>query len=405
MGDHAKTTGQGLHRILSLDGGGTWALLQVLTLIELFGAAATGHDVLRRFDLAVSNSGGSIVLGALAVDLRLSELLELFLTEAQRTSVFQATPFEHFVEVIGHGKLPLPRYSTKKKYDALAEKLGRPAKELLVDWGRANGTLASLLFMGFDYDVERASFFRTYASKAASRTSGTPGMRLLDAVHASANPPVLYFDEPTQVQDSAGEYRFWDGAIGGYNNPAMAAVVEALANGVAPSSVRVLAIGTGTVHRPRRPANEPATDARFMGGENPGILSNLRKLAGAVLDDPPDAASFVAHVSLGGEVPSGNEVVTDGPLVRMNPVVRPVMQDGAWTWPNAFRPNDWVRLTHLELDTLMQSDIELIHSLGLAWIRGDVCNQPIRAGTDLTAEIGHNTFAEAHAAAGKWLKV
>ena len=50
-------------RILSLDGGGSWALIEVKALIALYGAGATGHEVLSHFDLAAANSGGSIVLG------------------------------------------------------------------------------------------------------------------------------------------------------------------------------------------------------------------------------------------------------------------------------------------------------------------------------------------------------
>src|SRR4051794_26260797 len=41
-------------RILSLDGGGSWALIQVRALIELCGEATQGHEVLRQFDLAAA---------------------------------------------------------------------------------------------------------------------------------------------------------------------------------------------------------------------------------------------------------------------------------------------------------------------------------------------------------------
>jgi patatin-like phospholipase/acyl hydrolase len=55
------------YRILSLDGGGTWALIQVKALIALYDnePATSGHDVLRDFDLVAANSGGSIFLGGL----------------------------------------------------------------------------------------------------------------------------------------------------------------------------------------------------------------------------------------------------------------------------------------------------------------------------------------------------
>ena len=57
------------YRILSLDGGGSWALIQVKALIELFGPDKPGREVLQDFDLVAANSGGSIVLGCLVEDL------------------------------------------------------------------------------------------------------------------------------------------------------------------------------------------------------------------------------------------------------------------------------------------------------------------------------------------------
>jgi patatin-like phospholipase/acyl hydrolase len=62
------------YRILSLDGGGSWALIEVMALIEMYTATTTGHQVLNDFDLAVANSGGSIVLGGLVEDMQLGML-------------------------------------------------------------------------------------------------------------------------------------------------------------------------------------------------------------------------------------------------------------------------------------------------------------------------------------------
>jgi hypothetical protein len=141
-----------------------------------------------------------------------------------------------------------------------------------------------------------------------------------------------------------------------------------------------------------------------MGGEAPSVLGDLRKLAGAILDDPPDAASFIAHVTLGGGLPSDATVVRDGPIVRMNPVVRPIYVDGDWRWPEGLDGAAWTRLTTLELDTLKQADVELIVRLCELWVANGAPNQPIRCGALLTAEIGHDTYGGARAAAKKWLR-
>ena len=83
------------YRILSLDGGGTWALIQIKALIALYekGADTLGHEVLNDFDLAAANSGGSIVLGALIENLTLGETLAFFMDETRRKSVFSKTAY------------------------------------------------------------------------------------------------------------------------------------------------------------------------------------------------------------------------------------------------------------------------------------------------------------------------
>ncbi|MDE3084467.1 MAG: patatin-like phospholipase family protein, partial [Verrucomicrobiota bacterium] len=64
----------GRHRILSLDGGGSWALIEVRALLALYGDVS-GREVLSKFDLVSANSGGSIVAAALAGGWKLSEIL------------------------------------------------------------------------------------------------------------------------------------------------------------------------------------------------------------------------------------------------------------------------------------------------------------------------------------------
>ena len=45
-----------MYRILSLDGGGTWSLIQVKALIALYSKDTSGHAVLRAFDLVAADS-------------------------------------------------------------------------------------------------------------------------------------------------------------------------------------------------------------------------------------------------------------------------------------------------------------------------------------------------------------
>ena len=50
-------------RILSLDGGGSWALIQVRALQAIYGDPdKKGHEILSDFDMVAANSGGSIMI-------------------------------------------------------------------------------------------------------------------------------------------------------------------------------------------------------------------------------------------------------------------------------------------------------------------------------------------------------
>src|SRR5690242_21811315 len=110
-----------IYRILSLDGGGAWALIQVKTLMALFDDNATGHDVLASFDLVAANSGGSLTLAGLAENKGLSEILDLFKDETKRRSIFSPTrsPWRPFYRLLGLG----PKYSTAAKLPAVRKLL------------------------------------------------------------------------------------------------------------------------------------------------------------------------------------------------------------------------------------------------------------------------------------------
>ena len=66
-----------MYKILSLDGGGSWSILQLLTLKEKYGNVS-GHEILKDFDLVLANSGGSIALAALAENYTLQKAIDIF---------------------------------------------------------------------------------------------------------------------------------------------------------------------------------------------------------------------------------------------------------------------------------------------------------------------------------------
>ena len=77
----------------------------------------------------------------------------------------------------------------------------------------------------------------------------------------------------------------------------------------------------------------PADIATGLGVKAPSVTGMFKRLAEAVVDDPPDFASFLAHASIGGKAPAGTETVTDGRVVRLSPLVLGDFSHGVWQRP------------------------------------------------------------------------
>jgi hypothetical protein len=378
----------GNYRILSLDGGGTWAMLEARALLDIYGDI-TGHEVLADFDLAAANSGGSIVLACLIENMALSEIVNFFMDERRRQSVFVELPwYDRVTRVFELG----PKYSADEKINGLRAAFPRTAGLVMTDLpayvAQTAGRSPDFIITSFDYDRLRASYFRSNTASRAS--SGPPAyvLRLAEAVSASANAPVNYFDAPVEF----GASRYWDGGVGGNNNPVLAAVTEAKANG-APSPIKALSLGTGSVRLPMqgdRNAEPPYAQIR----ESDGLTNDIKIMAGAVIDDPPDAASFIAHVALGQPLPQpgGPSVASD--IVRLSPMIQPILRDNVWYPPRGYSDADFEWIANLDMDAVKQQQAEWIKTLADAWIAGDILNQPIRPGRDFECQIGYRFFAD-----------
>lgn len=388
------------YRILSLDGGGTWAMLQAMALQRLY-PGKRGHAVLADFDLVAANSGGSIVLAGLADDRSLDEIVALFRDREKRRSIFVRKALPSPTAIFGLG----PKYSATRKGAGLHALLGRAGQVTLDALAahlprRPSGEPVRLLITAFDYDTSRAEFFRTFATHAGSRPAR---IKLADAVHASTNAPVNYFDEPALVgvPNASGngfiQRRYWDGAIGGYNNPLMAAVVETLSDPATPRPIEARSIGTATVRlAPFDSQPLPAEPELRVSRSRPKLFADLKKVASSINDDPPDAATYGAFIVL------GNDPKTDtdgGNLVRLSPSIQPVFENGAWRPPAGFSASDIRTLCDLGMDAVEDYKALWIERLGQHWIDGAFPNQPIRYGANLTCQIGTPSFA---AGAARW---
>ncbi|MGB4115172.1 MAG: patatin-like phospholipase family protein [Polaromonas sp.] len=396
-------------RILSIDGGGSWALIPVRALMAIYGENAKGHEVLGDFDYVAANSGGSLVVAGLICNFSLNQILNFFIQEANRNLVFSRLPFYHRpANFLSFGKFGF-KYSSEEKLMGLKKVMQTAPNPKIADTAlsaiqipKTDSVLDSqqsvrFVFMAYNYDRDRASFMRSYKSLAGAVGTQASSDTLLNAVHASTNAPINYFDKPANLP---GEKRYWDGGLTGYNNPVLAAVAEALANGAKAEDIGVLSLGTGTVFLPLRDSACTGPEVVFKKHETSGLFNDIKKAATTILKDPPDAHSFLAHLMLGAALPTTQCSGFTTPVVRMNPLIQPVagMISGAWYLPSGFDENEFDQLVQLDMDATKNEEVNLISKFCSAWINGSINNQSVRPASDLSCEIGYPTFSAAQAA-------
>ena len=377
-----------VHRILSLDGGGAWAMLEAMCLADIFGNAP-GHQILSQFDLAVANSGGSIVLGGLAENLRPSDMIALFQNASDRTAIFSRLSW--FQRQLS-GLAVFPRYSTEGKLAGLKKAFGPLGDKPLSSFSGAgwikgpNGADTKLLIVALDYDSLRARFFRSYSTPHGATADD---IALMEAVHASTDAPVEFFDQPAGFDG----HRYWDGAMAGMNNPLMAAVIDLLGDGVSAADLIALSIGTGTTKLAPATAVPPPPADLAQPVADAGVMTNVKLAASCILDDPPDSATFSTHIILASA--RGADPTRESGVVRLSPMVRPVLEAGAWKVPSGLTADDFQALQKLEMDAVKDEEVALIARLGAAWIAGTVPNQPIRMRSDnLASSLGEEIYGQ-----------
>lgn len=387
-------------RVLSLDGGGVWSLMQARALIELYGPQTLGRTVLQDFDLVAATSGGAIVLGGLIENYPLEAVLEIFKSDESRRKTFPPTreilgPLIRKIPGVEFGAL----YSTDKKLRALEEMTPNygplPLKDAVKGIRRAGSKRdLHVMMTAFDYDRNRARFFRSAPAGGPGWGDGTPSdVTLVQAINASADPPIAYFDQPADV----GPDRYWDGAIAGCTNPVLAAVGEAkvLTDGL--RQIVALSLGAGSVALAGPPVTKPATPYQQK-RTKACLIGDIEKIAVAIVDDPPDSASFLAHLMTGG--PVGLPYPLRSRIVRMSPVVRPVRNARhEWTAPGAMDEATFERLASYGIDAIKKNQIADLDDYATLWLSDTAPNQPIRMNGDtFECEVGHKTFSEAAAA-------
>lgn len=387
-----------MFRILSLDGGGPWALIEVKALIDLYDESTSGSTVLEDFDLVAANSGGSLVLGALLEDMTLGQILKYFTDGTTLPMIFQPTTgfTDRLLDLADLG----PKYSTVAKLASLPPLLPKRGWMTLPNAASGikghNGKDIHLLITAFDYDLQCAVFFRS-ADTGGPKTAWGSGaasddVTVWQAIDASANPPVRYFDAPAQYPGK--QSRYWDGGVAGCNNPVLAAVTEAMVLGIQPSNIVALSLGTASTCLPLVPPGANASIYETaQDDDGTGFKENLLKLASSILDDPPDAATFISHVITGAN--TGLKIPVVSRIVRMNPLISPVKSGGTWGPPPGLTAPEFPGLLQIPMDA-KGSQVTIIAQFADSWVANKIPNQPIRMNrATLDTEIGYASYYDA----------
>ena len=205
-------------RVLTLDGGGTWALVQGKALGAIYGENTDGWTILDRFDLAAANSGGSLVLAMLLKGMTPAEIVALFASRRERELIFERNGVVD--RAIGGLFGFAPRYNAPSKLAGLRDIFKRSSGR----WGPGFGALPldlvaaglnaeraqrglgpfQFLITAFDFDAERSVFFRSDPNSAAAHFRGAPVPTIAGALHAATNAPVRYFNRPAHVEFTDG---------------------------------------------------------------------------------------------------------------------------------------------------------------------------------------------------------
>ncbi len=207
-------------RILTIDGGGIRGIYPAYILKRIHEEFEI--NFCKFFDLIAGTSTGSIIAAALATDIPISEVLDLY--EKQGRRIFN----KQFFGAMGFLK---SRYSQK------------PFKEIL-DNTFSDKTMSQTLtrLMILSTDIGNGQVF-VIKSNYLEEFVRDKNIRIADAVLSSCSAPT-YFN-PTLVKG----YLLADGGLWA-NNPSLAALIEATGKMANPiEKVKLLSIGTGIGNR------------------------------------------------------------------------------------------------------------------------------------------------------------
>lgn len=222
----ADQPGDGICRILSLDGGGAKGFYTLGVLKEIEGLI--GCPLSERFNLVFGTSTGAIIAALIALGYKVDAIHDLY-------------------------KVHVPTIMTKKKPEDRSQALASLAKEVFGDT-KFDAVQTGVGIVTTKWEIERPMIFKGSIAQAHGRTGTfSPGFgcTIAGAVQASCS-AYPFFKRKMVRTDSGDDVELIDG---GYcaNNPTLYAVADALiAMKVEARNIRVVSVGVGVYPEPKR---------------------------------------------------------------------------------------------------------------------------------------------------------
>jgi hypothetical protein len=265
----------------------------------------------------------------------------------------------------------------------------------------------------------------SYIEQQVNNGAGSDSFKtvtLAEAVHGASNAPVQFFDDPAAFEirivkgdtvKKLNKRLFWDGAVGGNNNPIKSGVLEALANSTDREArrkeIRVVSIGTSGTIKPVLYGDpdecQPQYEWLARNSAIDGPIEDLKRMANSIIADPPDASSFDAHQIL--DLPY---IQNDLRLIRINPLVKPLLRkeensskEGWYIPGKGWNPDEMKTLFEMDMAVATSEGIRLINKMCDDFFNDAFDNQGIRlGGRKMEAILGHKTFTNAISDWNKW---
>lgn len=194
----------------------------------------------------------------------------------------------------------------------------------------------------------------------------------------------------------------WDGALGGFNNPVAAAVIEAIKEGIDLKKIKIVSIGTGNKlmsenDKKRFFQVKQITQKEKRKKLNFGRLKyqaeyftkTILNQATTILYEPPDWANYVAYMFL---FTTGNQDI-EKRFVRLSPMIH-IYQDASTEIKDLIK-----KLYQLDMDLTEDRDMDLLKECFKGWSKDEIFNQPIdyrvKRNNDLVYLHGDKYFSEA----------